>query len=156
MSDGEYPEVTVNMVGSTGPSSETRKELATASSGESDAERSPGLKRTVTGPEGVYLHTRSRAGALAERDNPSGEISAIAESQSSSSDTASNAHTYMAGSLEDITRKFEEHALIQKMQQDMIFAQQNSISELKNMVTLLLDRKKKKGEGCSSKRDPPS
>ena len=154
LSDEEYPKVTVNMVGSTGPSSETRKEPAASSSGESDTEGSPGLKKAVAEPEGVFSRTRSRTDALAEGDMPSDEISAIAESQSSSSDTASNAHAYMASDLEDIARKFEEQALTQKMQQDMILAQQNSISELKNMVALLLDRKKRKGEESSGKKKP--
>jgi len=58
-SDVEYPEVTSNMVGSTGTSVRPEKERPSQGSEESDAEYSPGLKGIIVEPEGVLQHTRT-------------------------------------------------------------------------------------------------
>ena len=94
------------------------KKTSTPNSEESEAESSPGLKELFSKPEGVYLHTRIREGVLkpvdynclASRIELEDEHSAIAGSQSSSSSVGNEAFVYMAGSPEEIARKFEEQA----------------------------------------------
>ena len=77
------------------------------------------------------------------------KYSAIGESDSSnSSEKSVSAH--MTGSAEEMAKRFEEQALIQKMQHDMLMAQQKSIGELKSMMALLLEQSKKKKSRSSS------
>jgi hypothetical protein len=71
------------------------------------------------------------------------EYLAIAESGSLSS-SEDKSSSYMAGTPEDMVKRFKEQAAIQKMQQDLLMAQQQSITELKNMVAQLLIKPKKK------------
>ena len=124
MSDVEYPEVTSNMVGSTDTSGKPGKERPSPSSGESDAEYSPGLKGIIVEPEGVFKQTRMKRGiiapvnykGMAEGSQLDDECSAIAESQSSCSSMENQAFAHMAGTPEEVAKRFEEHAMIQKMQ----------------------------------------
>jgi len=64
------------------------------------------------------------------------------------------AFTYMAGTPEDIARKFEEQALVQKMHHEMLQAQQKAINDHKVMVALLLDKSKKKSKSTGSPSKP--
>ena len=161
--------MTSNIVGSTSTSGKPGKEQLILSSGESDTERSPGLKGIFAEPEGVYRHTRTRTGVitpvdyrnLVDEDESDDEYSAIAESQSSSSEVASHVFANMVGTPEEVAKRFEDQAQIQTMQQDMLRAQQESIDDLKNMVALLLKKKKKSTESpvktkTSSKSEGPS
>ena len=72
------------------------------------------------------------------------EHSAILESQFSNSIMKITAFAYMAGTLEEVTRKFEEQARVQREHYDMLQTQQGSINDHKKMLAILLDRKKKK------------
>jgi len=49
----------------------------------------------------------------------------------------------MVGTPEDVARRFEEQARVHQAQNKMLRAQQESINDLKKMITLLLDRQKK-------------
>ena len=115
-SDAEYPEVTANMVGPSTTPSKTKGKQPTVSSDEFDTE-----------PEGVYQHTRTRTGIVAQLDYSalawgiSSEMhSAIAESQASNPFIEKEAFTYMAGTPEDMARRFEQQAQAQREQFDMI------------------------------------
>jgi len=127
-SDVEYPEVTSNMVGSTNALKKPGREQSSQSSEESNSERFQRLKGLFEESGGVYKHTRTRTGTIAPvnyrtlsgEDTLDDECSAIAESQSSSSEVASHAFAHMAGTPEEITRKFEELALFQKQQHEML------------------------------------
>ena len=70
-----------------------------------------------------------------------GEQSAIIESQSLNSSVEMKAFTYMASTPEETTRKFEGQARVQKGQSDMLHAQQQSINDLKQMITFFLGRR---------------
>jgi hypothetical protein len=105
----------------TGPgatsSKSVQKNLA-PSSEVSDAEYSPGLKEVLIEPEGVYKHTRTRKGVIISVDYKrltSGvelddEHSVIADSQTSSSSVNKEVFAYMAGSPEEIAKRFEDQA----------------------------------------------
>jgi len=66
-------------------------------------------------PEGVYRHTRTRAGAIAPVDysalargiEVSESHSALAKSQASNSSVEKEAFTYMANTLEETSRHLE-------------------------------------------------
>ena len=78
------------------------------------------------------------------------------------------AFVFMAETPEEVTRRFEEQARVQKEQQEMLWVQQKSINDLKAMITQLLTnqkkgskpntsssknkRKKKQGESSSSEK----
>ena len=62
------------------------------------------------------------------------------------------AFAYMAGTPEEVNRKIEEQARVQREQFDMFQAQQGSFSDHKKMLALLLDRKKKKSPKKSRSR----
>ena len=49
----------------------------------------------------------------------------------------------MASTPEKVARRFEEQIRVQREQYDMIQAQQQSINDLKDMLTMLLKKKKK-------------
>jgi hypothetical protein len=57
----------------------------------------------------------------------------------------------MTDTPEEVARKFEEQTMIQRTQHEMIQAQQCSIDDLKNMVTLQLNQKKTKKRRSSYK-----
>jgi len=86
-----------------------------------DAECSQGLKEILIEPEGIYQRTHIRTGAITPVDynalakgiEANGEHSAIAESQSSNSYMEKEAFTYMAGTSEEVAKKFEEQARVQ-------------------------------------------
>ena len=126
------------MVESTSTSGKPEKERLSPSSGESDVEYSPGLKGIIVEPEGVFKHTRTRRGVIAPVDYKGmsegsrfhDECSAIAESQSSCSSTENQAFAHMASNPEEMAKRFEDQARIQKMQQDMLQSQQESINNL--------------------------
>ena len=106
------------MVGLGETTGKSAKKTPTPNSEESEDESSPGLRELLSKPEGVYLHTCMREGILKPVDYKhvaSGieiedEHSAIAGSQSSSSSVGNEAFVYMAGSPEEIARRFEEKA----------------------------------------------
>jgi len=54
------------------------------------------------------------------------------------------AFAYMASTPEETIRKFKDQARMQKKQSDMLHAQQQSIDDLKQKITLLLRKKTKK------------
>ena len=58
----------------------------------------------------------------------------------------------MAGTPEEMAKKFEEQFVVKKMQHEMPMAQQQSISELKNMVALLLEKPRKKKTRASPQK----
>ena len=121
--DFEYSHVTSNMVGS--KSGKSKSELP--SSGESDNGSFQGLKTVLSQPEGVYKHTCSRIGVVLPVDykeltNEEGNYSAIRESCSSSS-SKWQTFAYMAGTPEEMAKKFEEQSAIQRMQHEMLMAQ---------------------------------
>jgi len=136
--------VTSNMVGPrTTPSKSKRKQLA-ISSEESDVEPSSGLKEILIEPEGIYQHTRIRTGtitlvihnALAWEIEVNDEHSAIAESQSFNSYIENEAFVHMVNTPEEFAR-------VQKEQFDMLQARQGSINDLKKILALFLDKKRK-------------
>ena len=57
----------------------------------------------------------------------------------------------MAEISEEIARKFEKQARVQQAQHEMLQAQQDSINDLKKMVTLLLEKSKKKMKSLKTK-----
>ena len=95
--------------------------------------------KSNTEPEGVYQHTHTRTGMIAPVDysplargiKVSESDSAIVESQASNSSVEKEAFAYMASTLEEMTRRFEQQAQVQREQPDMIRAQQKSINTLK-------------------------
>ena len=68
---------------------------------------------------------------------------AIVKSQASNSSVEKEAFAYMAGTLEEVAKRLEEHAQVQREQLGMICAQQESIDVCKQMLTKLLKKKKK-------------
>ena len=60
------------------------------------------------------------------------------------------AFIYMGRTPEETTKKFEEQARVQKEQSDMLHAQQQSIDDLKQMITLLIRKKMKKAKTKAS------
>jgi len=113
-----------------------------------------------TEPEGVYQHTRTRTGvkapvdysALAQGSEVSESHSAIVESQASNSSVKKEAFAYMASTPEEMARRFEQQAQAQREQLDMIRAQQESIVTLKQMLSQLLEGKKKLKAKTPSKK----
>jgi len=76
---------------------------------------------------------------------------AIVKSQASNSSVEKEAFAYMAGTLEEVAKRLEEQAQVQREQLDMICVQQESIDILKQLLTKLLKKKKKpKNKGSSS------
>jgi len=59
---------------------------------------------------------------------------------------------YMANTPEELTRRLEQQAQVQKEQFDMIHTQQESIDTLKQMLAQLLEDKKKSKAKTSSKK----
>ena len=70
------------------------------------------------------------------------EHSTIIKSQSSNSSLETTAFAYMAGTLEEVARRFEEQARVQREQLNMTRAQQESIDTLNQMLSQLLRRKR--------------
>jgi len=105
-----------------------------------------------TEPEGVYRHTRTLTGVIAPVDYGAlargievrESHSTIIESQASNSSVKKEAFTYMASTSEEMARCFEKQAQTQREQLDMIRAQQESIDNIKQMISQLLEDKKKK------------
>ena len=58
----------------------------------------------------------------------------------------------MANTLEETTNFLEQQAQVQREQLDMIYAQQESIDNLKKMLAQLLEDKKKSKAKTSSKK----
>jgi len=122
-------------------SSKTKGKKPIVSSDESDTE-----------PEGVYQHTHTRTGIIAAVDysaltwgiEVSESNSTIAESQASNSSVEKEAFAYMTSTPKEMARRFEQQAQAQREQLDMIRAQQESIDSLKQMLSQLLEDKKKK------------
>jgi len=109
------------MVGpSTIPSKSKEKQHA-LNSEELDTEHFSGLKEKLIEFEGIYRHTRIRTEAIAPVDYNllarGIEINdghfAIMESHSSNSYVEAEAFTYMAGTPEEVARRFEEQARVQ-------------------------------------------
>jgi len=112
--------VTANMVRlSSTPSKSKGKQLA-VSSQESDVDQSPGLKDILIKPEGVYRHTQTRTGTIAPVDynlsvrgiEVNDEHSAIIKFHSSNSSSWTTAFAYMAGTSEEMAKRFEEQARV--------------------------------------------
>ena len=70
--------------------------------------------------------------------------SAIAESQGSNSSVEKEAFAYMAGTPEDMARHFKQQSQVKREQLELIFAQQESINTLKQVLSQWLEDKKKK------------
>ena len=110
----EYPEVNANMA------SRSRGKQPAVRSDESDTE-----------PEGVYRHTRTRTGAVAPIDYSAlaccievrESHSDITKSQASNFSREKEAFVYMASNPEEMVRRFEQQAQVQREQLDMIHAQ---------------------------------
>jgi len=66
------------------------------------------------------------------------------KSQASNSSIEKEAFAYMAGTPEEMARRFEQQAQVQGEQLDMIISQKESIHTLKQMLSQLLENKKKK------------
>jgi len=130
-----------------------------ATSSESEDEPSSGLKEILSKSEGVYQHTSIWTGtiiplkynALARGIDMNEPYPTIAESHASNSSTEKESFAYMAGTLEEVVKRFEEQAQIQRGQFGMIRAQWESINTLKHMLAQLL-KKKKKGLKAKEKR----
>ena len=109
------------------------------------------MKEILIEAEGIYQHTRIWTDAIAPEDynalireiEISDEHSAIAESQSSNSYMEKEAFAFIAETLQDMTRRFEVQARVQKEQQEIFRVQQESIDDLKMMITQLLINQKK-------------
>jgi len=108
------------MVGpSSTPSKSKRNQLA-VSSEESDANWSPGLKDALAESERVYRHTRTCSGTIAPVDysllatatEMNDEHSAIIESRSSNSSSETTVFAYIAGTPEEVAKRFEEQARV--------------------------------------------
>jgi len=101
-SDIEYPEVTVNMVGSSSTPSKFKGKQLAVSSEETAADRSPGLKDSLVEPKGVYWHTRTHMRTIDPVDysllsrgiEVNDEHSTIIESQSSNSSSETTAYAH--------------------------------------------------------------
>ena len=95
------------------PSKLKGKQLA-LSSEKSDAEYFLGLNEILIEPEGIYQHTQAWTRAIALIDNnllargikANDEHSAIIESHSSNSYEETRTFTYMAGTPEEVARRF--------------------------------------------------
>jgi len=126
------------MVGLSFTPSKSKGKQPAISSEESDVDRSPGLKDILVEPEGVHWHTRTYMGAiftvdynlLAREIEVNDEHSAIIESQSLNSSSETTAFAYMAKTPEEVAKRFEEQAWVQREQLDMIQTQQESIDTL--------------------------
>ena len=113
------------------PCKSKEKQLA-VSSEESNADRSLVLKDVLVEPEGVYWHTRTRTGTitpvdyslLAKEIEVNDEHSAIIESRSLNFSSETTAFAYTAGTPEEVAKRFEEQARVQREQFDMIQIQQ--------------------------------
>ena len=87
----------------------------------------------------MYRHTRIRTGvitlvdynALAWGIEVSESHSAITESQASNSFVEKKASVYMASTLEEMARRFEQQAQTQREKLDMTHAQQEFVNSLK-------------------------
>ena len=90
--------------------------------------------------------------ALAQGIEVSESHSAIAESQASNSSIEKEAFTYMASTPEEMARHFKQQAQAQREQLDMIRAQQESIDTLKQMLSQLLNGRRKSKTKTSSKK----
>ena len=120
----EYPEVTSNLVGPSTTSSKSKGKQLAISSEESGVELSLDLKEILIEPERIYQRTRIRTGTIAPVDynalvrgiEASAEHSAIVESQSSNSYMVKEAFAYMLGTSEEVAKRFEEQARVQKEQ----------------------------------------
>jgi hypothetical protein len=75
---------------------------------------------------------------IAKQDTQDGN-STTTESHSSSS-SGLRTVTHMTRILEKIAKRSEEQSVVQRMQYEMLMAQQQSICELKNMMILLLEK----------------
>ena len=125
------------------PRKSKRKQLA-LSFEESDVEYSSSLKEILIEPEQIYRHTRTRTGAITLIDYDSfakgiesnDKHPAIAESHLSNFSMEREACTYMTNTPEKIVRRFKEQPRVQKAQQEMLQAQQESINDLKKMIVL--------------------
>ena len=115
-SDAKYPEVTANIVGSSSTPSKSKGKQLAVSLEESYVDRSPGLKDILVEPEGAYRHTQTCMGTIALVDysllargiEVNDEHFAIIESQSLNSSLETTTFAYMAGTLEEVARQFEE------------------------------------------------
>ena len=128
----EYPDVTSNMVGPCTTPSKSKGKKPVICSSKSDDEPSSNLKEILRESEGKYQHTHIRTGtitpinysALVRGIDVNKAHPAITESQASNSSTEKEAFTYMAGTLEEVAKRFEEQAQVQREHFDMIRAQQ--------------------------------
>ena len=57
----------------------------------------------------------------------------------------------MAGTPDKVAKRFEEQTRVQQAQHEMLRAQQESVNDLKKMMTLLLDKQKKKTKSPKTK-----
>ena len=76
----------------------------------------------------------------------------MAESQSSNCYMEKKAFVWMVGTPEEVTKRFEEQARVQKEQQKMLRVQQESINDLKKITQLLINRRKKSKPNASSSK----
>ena len=82
-------------------------------------------------PEGAYRHTRTHMktiipvdySLLARKIKVNDKYSAIIESQSLNFSSKTTAFAYMAGSPEEVAKRFEEQARVQREQFDIIRTQ---------------------------------
>jgi len=116
------------MVGPSTTPSRSEKQQPKVSSDESDAKS-----------EGVYRHSRTRTGVVAPVDysaltwgiEVNESHSTTTKSQNSNSSVEKKAIAYMANTHEEVARRLEQQAQVQREQLDMIRAQQQSIDTLK-------------------------
>jgi len=116
------------MVGPCTQPSKSKEKQPVVCSGESDDELSSGLKEILSESEGLSQHTRMWTGtiasvnysALAKGIDVNEAHTAITESQTSNSSTEKEVFAYMAGTPEEVTKRFEEQAQVQKEQFGMI------------------------------------
>jgi len=80
------------------------------------------------------------------------EHSAIIKSRSSNSSSESTSFAYMAGTPEEVAKRFKEQARVQREQFDMVRTQQEYIDSLKQMLSQLLEDKKKPKAKTPSKK----
>ena len=148
------------MVGPCSTPSKSKEKQPAISSEESNADRSPGLKDVLIEPEAVYRHTRTRMGTNAQVDynllargiEVNDDHSAIIKFWSSNSSSETTTFAYMAGTPQEMAKRFEEQARIQREQFNMIRTQQESIDTLKQMLSQLLKDKKKPKVKTPSKK----
>ena len=99
--------------------------------GESNDEPSSGLKKILSGSEGVYQHPHIQTGTIAlmnysavTRGMDVNEAhSAITESHASNFSTEKKVLAYMVGTPKEVAKRFEEQAQVQREQLGMIRAQ---------------------------------